>query len=135
MTQHTRGNSNIVSISEASNKIAESAKALNQGCSQQPVTVRAESVTARFYLNRPLWRFVTGMCTFELRDHLRALGVNPDGWYLSEDQSIVVMVDYKEFPYVKESLMNLLPRLHRTSLEQQALIEAAAQSTLLSGAP
>ena len=120
MTQRTSGNDNIISIFEGSGKIAEDEKSPRQLCTREPVTVRVESVTARFYLNKPLWRFVSGMCDLDLRDHLLPLGIKPDDWYLSEDRSIVLMVDDKEFPQIKKNLMNLLLTLYRNSPEQQA---------------
>ena len=120
MTQRTRGNDNIISISDGSRKIAEDEKSPRQRCTREPVTVKVESVTARFFLNKSLWRVVSGMCDLDLRDHLLPLGIKPDDWYLSEDRSIVLMVDDKEFPQIKDSLKDLLHRLYRNSPEQQA---------------
>ena len=111
---------NIISISESSRKIAEDKKSQNQRRAQEPVTIKVESVTARFFLNKSLWRFVSGMCDLDLRDHLLPLGIKPDDWYLSEDRSIVLMVDDKEFPQIKKNLKNLLLTLYRNSPEQQA---------------
>lgn len=125
MTQRTRGNDNIISIFDGSRKIAESEKSLSQRRAREPITVRVESVTARFCLNKSLWRVVTDMCDFDLRDHLLPLGVKSDDWYLSEDHSIVLMCDDKEYPKIKDKLVNLLLRLHRNSLEQQAPIPLA----------
>ena len=119
MTQRTRGNDNIISILEGSRKIAKDEKSLGQRRAQEPVTVKVESVTARFYLNKSLWRLVSSMCDFDLRDHLLPLGIRPDDWYLSEDRSIVLMAGDKEFPQIKDNLRELLIRLYRNSPEQQ----------------
>ena len=124
MTQRARGNNNIVSIFDPS-KMAEAKKSLSQHRGREPVTVRVESVTARICLNKPLWRFVSGMCPFSLRDNLRSLGIGNDDWYLSEDQSLVVMADSKEFPYIRNNIGNLLLRLYRNSPEHQAPLSTA----------
>ena len=120
-----RGNDNIIDIFTGSKKIAVNEKSLSQHRARQPVTIKVESVTARFYLNKPLWCFVSGMCNFALRDHLVSLGIKPHDWYLSEDQSLVLMVDEKEFPHIKDNLKDLLLRLYRNSLEHQAPLSSA----------
>ena len=142
MTQRARGNDNIISIFGRSRKMADNEKSLSQRRDRQPITIRVESVTARFYLSRSLWRTVSNMCSFELRDQLVSIGIRPDDWYLSEDQSLVLMVDEKEFPHTKDILKDLLLRIHRTSLEQQTpnhtaehAEETVTASTPLPGAP
>ena len=120
MTQRTRGNDNIISIFDGSKKIAENEKSLSQRRSREPISVRVESVTARFFLNKTLWRVVSGMCDLDLRDHLLPLGIQPDDWYLSEDRSLVLMAEEKEFPQIRDNLTDLLHWLYRNSPEQQA---------------
>ena len=122
MTQRTRVNDNIISIFEGSGRIAKDEKSPRQRRDRQPVTVKVEAVTARFHLDEPIWRFVSNMCGFELRDQLLSLGVRPEDWYLSQDKSIVVMADDKEFPKIRENLKELLLRLYRDSPENRALI-------------
>ena len=112
-------NDNIYSISESSRKVAED-NSQNQRRAQELVTIKVESITARFFLNDALWRFISGMCDLDLRDHLLPLGIKPDDWYLSEDRSIVLMADHKEFGQIKDNLKNLLLTLYRNSPEQQA---------------
>ena len=111
-------NDNIISISESSRKNAEDKKSQNQRRAQEPVTIKVESVTARFFLNKSLWRYVSGMCDLDLRDHLLPLGIKPDDWYLSEDRSIVLMADHNEFVQIKDNLRELLIKLYRNSPEQ-----------------
>ena len=112
-----RDNDNVFDIFAGAKKIAKNEKSLSQCRAREPITVKVESVTARICFYKPLWRFVSGMCSFSLRDHLRSLGIMPDDWYLSEDHSLVVMVGDKEFPYIRDNLRNLLLRLYRNSPE------------------
>ena len=116
---------NIISISESSRKIAEDKKSQNQHRAQDPVTIKVESITARFFLNKSLWRFVSGMCDLDLRDHLLPLGIQPDDWYLSEDRSLVLMADHNEFAQIKDRLRALLIKLYINSPEQQPPIPPA----------
>ena len=118
---------NIISISESSRKIAEDKKSQNQHRAQDPVTIKVESITARFFLNKSLWRFVSGMCDLDLRDHLLPLGIQPDDWYLSEDRSLVLMADHKEFVQIKDNLRELLIKLYKNSPEQQPPIRPAEE--------
>ena len=104
-----RGNDNIIDIFAGATE-----KSLSQRRGREPVIVKVEFVTARFYLNKPLWRFVSNMCEFELRDQLQSLGIKPDDWYLSEDQSLVLMAEEKEFSQIKEKLKDLLLRHSRS---------------------
>lgn len=125
-------NDNIVDIFAGA---TENSLSLRRG--REPVTVKVEFVTARFCLNKPLWHFVSNMCEFELRDQLAAISIRPDDWYLSEDRSLVLMVEEKEFPHTKDKLRELLLRLHRTSLEQQATYPTAedAEETVTASTP
>ena len=120
-------NDSIISISDGSRKISEDKKSQNQRRAQEPVTIKVESVTARFFLNKSLWRYVSGMCDLDLRDHLLPLGIKPDDWYLSEDRSIVLMADHNEFVQIKDNLRELLIKLYRNSPEQQASARPAEE--------
>ena len=104
-------NDNIVDIFAGATE-----KSLSHRRDREPVTVKVESVTARFYLNKRLWRFVSDMCEFELRDQLASVDIRPDDWYLSEDRSLVLMVEEKKFSQIKEKLKDLLLRLHKANL-------------------
>ena len=137
MTQRARGNNNI-SIFDLS-KMAENEKSLSQRRGRDPIIVRVESVTVRFCLNRSLWRTVSTMCGFELRDQLVTIGIKQDDWYLSEDRSLVLMAEEKEFPQIRDNLTDLLLKLHQASLALQAAIhaeeETSAHSTSSSFSP
>ena len=119
------GNDNIVDIFAGA---GATEKSLSQRRGREPVTVKVEFVTARFCLNKPLWHIVSNMCEFELRDQLAAIGIRPDDWYLSEDRSLVLMVEEKEFPHIRDSLTDLLLKLHKASLALQAAIHAAVDA-------
>ena len=125
MTQRARGNNNI-SIFDLS-KMAENEKSLSQRRGRDPIIVRVESVTVRFCLNRSLWRTVSTMCGFELRDQLVTIGIKQDDWYLSEDRSLVLMADHKEFVQIKDNLRELLIKLYKNSPEQQPPIRPAEE--------
>ena len=120
-------NDNIIPISDGSRKNAEDKKSQNQCSAQEPVTIKVESVTARFFLDDALWHFVSGMCDIDLRDHLLPLGIKADDWYLSEDRSIVLMADHNEFDQIKDRLRALLIKLYINSPEQQPPIPPAEE--------
>ena len=132
---------NIIDIFAGLKKTDGNKKTLSQYQAQEPIIVRVESVTAKFCLNRSLWRTISNMCTFYLRDQLAAIGIKSDDWYLSEDQSLVLMADQKDFPHIRDSLTALLLKLHKDSLALQATIhidddeETSAHSTSSSFPP